>query len=541
MLSRDLKIQELLTFDATTGFPLFGSVRIMVVGLTALAKYKDHLIHSLGREKASAILSCLGYEMGMSEALNITNQYDFETPEEALKAVVSLQTMAGWARGELTDIALDTEKKSLRLSGKCRDSFEAVLWQKQDGLSDEPVCHLLAGALSGYASVIMGGEVLIKEITCQTQGHEFCTFEGRTLQEWGLDDETFRRKFSLTNLDEELARLKSQLEKANEDLTNKNIEIKHLKELYLVDSDEEITSRSSSMINLKILAKRVASTKATVLIQGESGTGKEVLAKFIHENSESKGKPFLAINCAALPSNLLESELFGHVKGAFTGADKDKKGLFVEAGEGTLFLDEIGEMPLEVQPKLLRAIQQKEVRQVGGVKDIPVTARIIAATNRDLKKMTIEGHFREDLYYRLAVFPLLVPPLRERKQDILLLARYFLNRLKRNHPGFSPQSVKQMEAYSWPGNVRELENWVEHAFILAGNDRIMPEHFPEEMSQSQDLLPILGSDLPTCEELLHRYTQVVLERTRFNKTEAARILGIGPATLWRRLKQQTEQ
>ncbi len=535
MLSQDLKVQELLSFDVKTGFPLFGSTRIIVLGLPALIRFENDLIHSLGNEKAFLIMSRFGYEVGMAEALNITNQYNFDTPQEALRAITSLQTMAGWARLELTNVALNMDKKTLTLSVTCWDSFEAMLRKERGGISKEPVCHLLAGTLSGYASAIVGTEILVTEVACQAQDHEFCTFEGRSLQEWGLDDLTFRRKFSLANLDEELMRLKNKLEQTNADLVSKNLEINRLRQLYASDSDKEFTSRSSAMINVQILARKVASTKATVLIQGESGTGKEVLARFIHEHSEGRDKPFLAINCAALPSNLLESELFGHVKGAFTGADSDKKGLFAEAGEGTLFLDEIGELPFDVQPKLLRAIQEREVRPVGGIRDIPVKARIIAATNRDLKKMTTEGRFREDLYYRLAVFPLFVPPLRERKQDILILARSFLNRLKKDHPGFSPQSVKKMETYSWPGNVRELENWVEHAFILAGNDQIMPEHFPGVMLQSQDPISVLTSDLPTCEELVRRYTRMVIERTH-SRTEAARVLGIGSATLWRRLK-----
>jgi transcriptional regulator with PAS, ATPase and Fis domain len=232
----------------------------------------------------------------------------------------------------------------------------------------------------------------------------------------------------------------------------------------------------------------------------------------------------------------LESELFGHVKGAFTGADSTHKGLLLETGKGSFFLDEIGELPLELQSKFLRVLQEKEVRPVGGLKSIPLEARIIAATNRDLKSLVKEKMFREDLYYRLAVFPLTVKPLRDRKEDILLLSRHFLEKLQPGHPGFSPAAIRMMEAYPWPGNIRELENCIEYAVILAGQDRIMPEHFPKAMS-SEDPLTAISSDFPSFRELEKRYTRLVLKSTNQNKTQAARILGTSVTTLWRRLKE----
>ena len=297
------------------------------------------------------------------------------------------------------------------------------------------------------------------------------------------------------------------------------------------------------MARLKTLCQQVAPTKMTVLIQGESGTGKEVLARLIHDYSDNKNEPFLALNCAALTPNLLESELFGYVKGAFTGAEKNKRGLFVEAGKGTLFLDEVGELPMELQGKLLRVLQQREVRPVGGVKHIPVAARIIAATNRDLTEMINAKSFRKDLYYRLSVFPLLIPPLRDRRQDILLLARHFLSRIDQHHPGFSPQAIRCMEAYEWPGNVRELENWIEYAVVLSGGKLILPEHFPSLSNNNVDnaSLSTLALDFPTCDEMQQRYVSLVLKHTANNKSEASRILGIGSSTLWRYLKRNSDQ
>jgi two-component system, NtrC family, response regulator HydG len=538
MLAKDLQRLELIGIDKKTGFPLFGPGRVIVFGVKALARLQNDLIDSIGWEKASVIYTRYGREFGMAQAVQMTELYDFDSPEELLKAGGFLQTMAGLAHMEIREIRIDLKEKSLYFSGEWEDSMESSLWLSQYDPSGHPVCSIVSGMLSGYASAIMGTEVLVRETACQAEGKACCRFEGRTLPEWGLNPDEITRILCVDRIDEELSRLKQQLEQAREDLDRQNTEIKVLKSLtYRAEPGQEIVCRSPSMARLLITAEKVAATRSTVLIQGESGTGKEVLARFIHRHSDSLGKPFLAINCAALPPNLLESELFGHVKGAFTGANSDKKGLFIEAGEGTLFLDEVGEIPLEMQAKLLRALQEKEVRQVGGLKDIPVQARIIAATNRDLRTMVMEGRFREDLYYRLAVFPLFIPPLRERREDILLLARNFLARTQPDHLGFSPKAVRQMEAYPWPGNVRELENWVEYAAVMSGHEMILPEHFPlPQEPSSRDPLAGLAADMPALEELERRYTKLVLEHTAGNRSEAARIMGIGISTLWRHLK-----
>jgi two-component system, NtrC family, response regulator HydG len=538
MLAGDLQRLELIGIDEKTGFPLFGESRFIMFGVTALGRLQNDLVRSLGLEKAAVIYTRYGYEQGMGIAIRIAELYNFDTPEELLKAGCVLQTMMGLATVSLKEIRIDPAKKQLRFSGSWTDSFEATLWLSQFEPSQNPVCCILRGMLSGYASAVMGVEVLVRETSCQAEGKTRCTFEGRTLPEWGLDSEEVRRIQAVDRMDEELARLKQELVQAREDLARQNTEIKLLKTMtYRAEPDRGIVCRSDAMSRLLITAEKVAVTHSTVLIQGESGTGKELLARFIHRRSGGTHKPFLAVNCAALPPSLLESELFGHVKGAFTGANADKKGLFVEAGDGTLFLDEIGEIPIEMQAKILRALQEKEVRQVGGLKEIPVQARIIAATNRDLREMAADGRFREDLYYRLAVFPLFVPPLRERREDILLLARNFLARIQPDHPGFAPKAVRQMEAYSWPGNVRELENWVEYALVMSGGERIMPEHFPQPTTASaRDPLTVLATDLPSMEDLERRYTKLVLEHTAGNRTEAARLMGIGISTLWRHLK-----
>lgn len=287
----------------------------------------------------------------------------------------------------------------------------------------------------------------------------------------------------------------------------------------------------------EMLNKIARSDATTVLLQGESGTGKDLVAKAIHYRSSRFEKPFTAINCATVIETLLESELFGHEKGAFTDAKARKLGLFEQGDGGTIFLDEVGEMKLDLQVKLLRVIEEKSIRRVGGVKDIKVDVRIIAASNRDLAEMAKEGSFREDLYYRLKVFPIYIPTLRERKEDIPLLINYFIGffnkEFKKSVNGVSPEALAFLTKYSWPGNVRELKNVIERAIILGGNEEIIPEHLPKEV-----LLESLGEEggshgiikLPSqgvvLEDVERDLIRQALEMTSGNQTHAARLLAI---------------
>lgn len=540
MRAEDLQRLELVNIDKVTGFPFLGLSRIMMVGFSSLGRLHKDLFDSIGAEKARAIFARYGYESGLSWATRFADLYDFDTPEEWLKTACVISRMAGLAEVELFDIEVDRDNGHMRFTGTWKNSFETDIWKKNFGPSGYPICCIMPGVMAGFASAVLGSEVFVKELGCQAEGHRHCSFEGRNIAQWGMFPEEMQRYFSVSNLDRELSLLRTDLKKARQDLMHKNAELILLKsQAYRFRSSDTIVSRSKSMSQVLHLSEKVAPTSFSVLIQGESGTGKEVIARYIHRNSGREDRPFVAINCAALPPNLLESELFGHKKGAFTGADSDKKGLFIEAGTGTLFLDEVGEIPLDIQAKLLRAIQEKEVRPLGDTRNYAVKARIVTATNRDLKRMVQEKLFREDLYYRLAVFPIMVAPLRQRREDILILARHFLSRLKKVHPGFSPPAVRKMESYQWPGNVRELENWVEYGVIMAGDELIEPAHLPLiEERDSENLLDVMASDYPSLEALELRYIDRVLSHTGGNKTEAARMLGTSMSTLWRRLKAE---
>jgi DNA-binding NtrC family response regulator len=305
-----------------------------------------------------------------------------------------------------------------------------------------------------------------------------------------------------------------------------------------------LVGRSPAMIELYKEIARVAPTRSTVLIVGESGTGKELVARSIHKHSPRAARPFVPVNCGAFAETLLESELFGYVRGAFTGAASDRKGLWEEAAGGTLFLDEVGETSAAMQVKLLRALQEGEIRRVGSTRPVIVDARVVSATNRDLEKEVKAGRFREDLFYRLSVVSLRVPPLRERRSDIPLLAERFLRASSENagraRLRLSEGALNRLVAYDWPGNVRELESAVEYAALHARGSEVAPEDLPAKLqtaevrqAASRSPLAALYEDLPSLDELERRYLQHVLEATGGNRTRTAEILGIDRRTLYR--------
>ncbi len=302
-----------------------------------------------------------------------------------------------------------------------------------------------------------------------------------------------------------------------------------------------IVSKSDSMKQVIDLIKKVAPQKSTVLISGESGTGKELVAKAVHEYSEKKDEPFIAINCSGFQESLLESELFGHVKGAFTGAVKDKEGFFETAGDGTIFLDEIAEMPVSLQSKLLRVLEQREFYPVGDTKIHPMNARVIAATNKNLKSYIEEGNFREDLFYRIAVFEIDLPPLRERMSDIPSLAEYFIRKfnveMKTKYRGVSPEALQIFLTYNWPGNIRELRNVIERAMILSDGNMILPQSLPIQMKRG---IPVAlkSNDLKGAVQSFEgTFIKQVLVECKWNKEEAARRLNINPSTLYRKMSE----
>ncbi|MHC5081844.1 MAG: sigma 54-interacting transcriptional regulator [Planctomycetota bacterium] len=373
------------------------------------------------------------------------------------------------------------------------------------------------GYLTGFLSAWWGDEVLVKEVECAGTGRQpKCRFEAQPASVFGESEKEDLDIFRYPDLGEDLSKM------ADLPILPKPASSKDgagaVMNVFQTARRAGIIGRSKAMERSLKLALQVAVTDATVLLVGESGTGKELFARLIHEMSPRTKDSFLAVNCSALPETLLESELFGHVKGAFTGAAETRKGLFEAAGGGTILLDEIGEMTPATQVKLLRVLQDKEVRPVGGNRGTPVDIRIIAATNRDLDQMVADGSFREDLYYRLKVFPITVPPLRQRREDVVPLARHFLSR-------FSQTTGKKV-------------NTLSRAVVLTTHDRIQEEDLPHEIGGRNLELPHdFGDDTLVLRDVEKRHILRVLAREGGHRQKTAKSLGIGVNTLWRKLKE----
>jgi len=299
------------------------------------------------------------------------------------------------------------------------------------------------------------------------------------------------------------------------------------------------------MKKLYRLLTRVADSEMSVLITGANGTGKELVARALHKQSRRRDGPFVAVNCAAVPEALLESELFGHLRGAFTDAGAARKGLFLDASGGTLFLDEIAELPLELQPKLLRALEERSIRPLGGTTEVPFDVRLVTATNRDLDEAIEQGRFREDLFFRINVIEIPVPPLSARGADVLLLAQHFLQgaavRAGKSVRGITRPAAEKLTSYSWPGNVRELRNAIERAVTLTNHEEILVDDLPERIRAYRKTDLLIGaedpSELARLEDVERRYILHVLKSVGGNRTQAARILGLDRKTLYRRLRQ----
>lgn len=339
-----------------------------------------------------------------------------------------------------------------------------------------------------------------------------------------------------------LADLEATLERALEfrKLQRDNTALRH--ELKKTWSYSNVIGKSDGMKSIFDLVSRISGATSNVLITGESGTGKEMIAKAIHESGPRANKPFVAINCTAIPENLLESELFGHAKGSFTGAIQRKRGLFEEANGGTIFLDEIGDMNVLLQSKLLRVIQERKIRAVGENTAIDVNVRVIAATHKDLKSAMKEGRFRDDLYYRLSVIPIQIPPLRHRKEDIPLLAEHFLKKYSATSNsrvrGFTRRAISKLMGMKWEGNVRELENVVERAVVLCNDSLVDETDIPTpETQNSEEFFGESTQDFPTLTKLEERYIRLIMEKTGGRKDKASQILGINRRTLYRKERE----
>jgi len=535
MRAEDLRLEELVSFS--DGLACLHGRRLILHDIQAMAQLRKDLVEAVGPEGAGRILSRFGYFWGETDAAAMTRIFkNWDNLEERLRAGARLQWLQGSGKAELTSLELEPAGH-VRIEVVWHDSAEADLQLNESDPSPNAACWILLGYASGYASFCLGKEVYFQEQSCRGRGDDLCKAVGMERESWGDQAETISKQFLVGDMQAKIESMTMTLRKQAIELARQK---KRVQELQLLAVPGLVELRSKSFQQVLNAAQRVSRFDSPVLITGESGVGKEIVARFIHDSSNRCEAPFVAVNCGALPENLLESELFGHKAGSFTGANRDRVGLFEEAQNGTLLLDEIGDIIPALQVKLLRVLQEQKIRRVGENRMRPVDVRVIAATNRNLDEDIKEGRFREDLFYRLRVVEIDVPPLRERPEDILPLARFFTQRLiekhKLQHLELDAASLGQLETYPWPGNVRELENALERAAVMSEDGWIRPEHLPPGMHRNRRAWLAGGAGGRTLAELERDYIMAVIEETGGSRGRAARILGISTTTLWRKLK-----
>jgi DNA-binding NtrC family response regulator len=542
-----LNLASLLDFRPDQGIIRLHEQRVVILSAAAMGLLRKELIDTLGLETARRLMLRFGYADGYHDAVSLRERSKWANPLEGIRAGAVLHRLEGIVRAEITKVEHDATSGRFEEEVFWHDSYVAEQHVHHYGKSDVPVCWSLAGYASGYVSACLGQEIYFRETECLAQGAARCSVVGRDAASWGEALEALRVDFQSLDLGQEVERLRQAVHKRLQELERRERHVaKRERELNLLRervarhaASKHFIAGSAAMQEVLELAGRVAPLDTTVLVYGESGTGKEFIVRLIHDQSPRAAGPFISINCAALTETLLESELFGHVRGAFTGAVRDKAGLFEVAGNGTLFLDEIGEVAPTVQAKLLRALQEREIRRVGAERNIKVNARVVAATNRDLRAAVDAGTFREDLYFRLGAFVITVPPLRERREDIPPLVHDFLGRaaarVKKDVKTVSADAMTALMNYRWPGNVRELEHAIERAVIVARGDSVKVRDLPPEVSQKTRLRAADDSlDLQAQERAM---IERALERFRGNRRQAADALKISTVTLWRKMKQ----
>lgn len=544
ILEQNKDIQDLLdkiVFDTRHGQIWFDENRMLLMHTSIMGFLRKDLFQMLGLERTKRFFIRCGYQAGMRDA-EVTSQLRPNLNEaEAFMAGPQMHGIRGMVQVEVNELHLSHDLKQFYADFNWLNSFEAEVHLSEFGSSDAPACWMLLGYACGYSSYVMGQTIIYQETHCVAQGDEHCRIIGKPLSEWENADELIRF-MSPDPVSDEIIALQSEL---NE-----------LKKNIYTEAESDYTMFNAvgeSVAYRKVcdLLKKAAGSKVAVLLQGETGVGKEAFARGIHNASQRKLQPFIAVNCACIPPDLIESELFGVEKGAFTGATHSRMGKFERAHGGTIFLDEVIELSPRAQAALLRMLQEGEFERVGDIRTRQVDVRIVAATNEDLEQAVKDGKFRADLYYRLNIFPVLIPPLRERKEDIPLLVNHFLARFENMYDktlkGLSDKAKSFVMKYDWPGNIRELENLLERATLLTDQqqeiklDSLFPQHQETESTHQSTSINGNIEDLLTDHFSLEQFEQDIIrtamDKSRQNVSEAARILGISRATLDYRLKK----
>ncbi len=545
-IAERFNLRSRLRFNIDKGQIWLDQSRMLLLHAKAFGAMRKELVDSLGAARAKGLLFRMGFAAGQQDADLAGKLSGEEINFDVFQIGPELHAFEGLVRTTITEAQIDWEEGTFLGAVDCHNSWEAESHRQHFGISEEPVCWALAGYASGYTTGFFKRLIIFRETQCACQGATHCRMEGKTSEDWGDD-----------------AHLEYLQDHSSQTLTALRDELRQLRGHQPPrHSTGRLVGCSPAFLRTFDLLSRAADSNITVLLLGETGVGKEAFAQWLHENSGRADKPFITVNCAAIPNDLIESELFGVQKGAFTGAVSSRPGRFERADGGTLFLDELGELSPSAQVKLLRVLQTGEVERLGDERPRKVSVRLVAATNVNLQQAIAEGRFRADLYYRLATYPVEIPPLRQRRPDIPVLVDALLEKYapvyQKAVPSLTERALQALSEYQWPGNVRELENLIERAVLLSqpgvpigvellfiGEPPAPPTGAVVDQDGHVGSLDEARHEL-LCENLLdegfdlhaheHRLLELAVRRAQGNLTHAARLLGITRRQLAYRLK-----
>ncbi|WP_066341014.1 sigma-54-dependent Fis family transcriptional regulator [Azohydromonas lata] len=541
------ELSETLRFSPGDGRIWIEDQRALLLRSATYGMLRRELVASVGPAQARSLFTRVGYNAGARDAGLVRRNWPDSNPANAFEAGPRMHALEGMVRPQSLRFEFDIARGEFYSEHLWFDSVEDDEHIAAFGIGSESACWMLVGYASGYASAFMGKRVLYREVECRSLGHEACRIVGRPADQWDDAEEDLRYFEPVASAQDVRRRLQVATRPVLPEAVTR------------AEREGEPIGISAAISAARHLIERVAPTQATVLFTGASGVGKELFARTLHRISPRHDQPFIALNCAAIPDALVEAEIFGVERGAYTGATASRPGRFERAQRGTLFLDEIASLSLAAQGKLLRALQERVIERVGGTREITVDVRVVAASNMDLRQEVAAGRFRQDLLFRLNVFPITLPPLKERRDDIPLLMEAFLRRYGAQHgrrvPGFTPQAVRALVQYDFPGNVRELQNLVERAVILVDPDEPIDVHHLFRSGEMPGVTLALGAGgrlvqgakdtAPVDSKALsaaapdtpaQQYAQVLRE-TRYNVAEAARRLGLTRPQLAYRLRK----
>lgn len=552
--SRDLIDQ--ISFDTETGKIWLHEQRMLLVYSSLFANLRRELVTTMGSQRARGVMMRLGYHSGWRDAGLARKLRPEMSDTDAFLAGPQLALIKGMVNVKPTQLEFNVQSGSFHAEFEWEDAFEAELHLQEFGAAKHPVCWFLISYASGFTSYFMGKKIFYKELECLGCGAKHCRIIGKPSEEWE-DSEELERTLQPDAMAEDLLSLQNQLDQLQENLRKSTSQDDFL---------ANAIGRSTRFRQACQLLERAAKTPVTVLLQGETGVGEEIFAKALHHSSPRSSKPFISVNCACIPPDLIEAELFGVEKGSLTGATTSREGKFESANGGTIFLNEVLALPPRAQSVLLRVLQDGTLERFGSTETRPIDVRLVAATHEDLAEAVRAGKFRADLFYRLNVYPVKIPALRDRKEDIPLLVEYFLTKhqalYQKATGGVTDKAMKALMEYSWPGNISELENMIERGVILTDNNQtidletffpsfIEPGLPPKRIEKNGSLRPTPPSSQgeidSLCEELLRenfnlqnfevRLLRAAMIKSDGNVTKAAHMLGLTHAQMAYRLEQ----